>query len=145
MTAFRGPGALLGLQPSQNSSSGPPGELVYVHSCGLGPGPGVVWMGTQHLGAVTGPTLLARRRPLAARPRPRTTAPPLLGAAEASQMLLAGPAPVRPHTHGCGGNPFSAQTLENTREADDTMVAPDDDEVMADENDDEFAGACGVA
>lgn len=30
-------------------------------------------------------------------------------------------------------------TLENTREADDTMVAPDDDEVMADENDDEFA------
>ncbi|GIL60265.1 hypothetical protein Vafri_14895 [Volvox africanus] len=30
-------------------------------------------------------------------------------------------------------------TLENTREADDTMVDPTDEEVMADENDDEFA------
>ncbi|GLC42365.1 Ribosome production factor 1 [Pleodorina starrii] len=30
-------------------------------------------------------------------------------------------------------------TLENTREADDTMVDPNDEEVMADENDDEFA------
>ncbi|KAG2500317.1 hypothetical protein HYH03_001893 [Edaphochlamys debaryana] len=30
-------------------------------------------------------------------------------------------------------------TLDNTREADDTMVEPDDEEIMADENDDEFA------
>ncbi|EFJ47652.1 hypothetical protein VOLCADRAFT_42845, partial [Volvox carteri f. nagariensis] len=36
-------------------------------------------------------------------------------------------------------------TLENTREADDTMVDPEDAEVMADENDDEFAGVSHFA
>jgi hypothetical protein len=32
------------------------------------------------------------------------------------------------------------QTIENTREADVTMVAPGDEEVALDEADDEFAG-----
>ena len=32
------------------------------------------------------------------------------------------------------------QTIENTREADETMVQPDDEEVIADETLDEFAG-----
>lgn len=34
----------------------------------------------------------------------------------------------------------SPQTIENTREKDETMVAADDDEVVADEDQDEFAG-----
>jgi len=33
------------------------------------------------------------------------------------------------------------QTIENTREADVTMVQPDDEEVAAEEDQDEFAGA----
>ena len=32
------------------------------------------------------------------------------------------------------------QTIENTREKDETLVNPDDEEVLADELDDEFAG-----
>jgi hypothetical protein len=35
---------------------------------------------------------------------------------------------------------FVPQTLENTREADVTMVSPGDEEVALDEADDEFAG-----
>jgi hypothetical protein len=35
------------------------------------------------------------------------------------------------------------QTLENTREADVTMVAPGDEDVALDEADDEFAGEAG--
>ncbi len=35
------------------------------------------------------------------------------------------------------------QTLENTREKDVTMVQPDDEEVLADEEQDEFAGEVG--
>jgi hypothetical protein len=35
------------------------------------------------------------------------------------------------------------QTIENTREADETMVTPGDEEVALDEADDEFAGARG--
>lgn len=34
------------------------------------------------------------------------------------------------------------QTIENTREKDETLVNPDDEEVLADEADDEFAGQC---
>ncbi len=33
------------------------------------------------------------------------------------------------------------RTIENTREKDETMVQPDDEEVIADEQQDEFAGA----
>ena len=36
--------------------------------------------------------------------------------------------------------PLMTQTIENTREKDETMVAADDDEVVADEEQDEFAG-----
>lgn len=36
--------------------------------------------------------------------------------------------------------PSAPQTLENTREKDETMVAADDEEVAADEAQDEFAG-----
>ncbi len=32
------------------------------------------------------------------------------------------------------------QTIENTREKDEALVNPDDEEVLADEADDEFAG-----
>jgi hypothetical protein len=35
---------------------------------------------------------------------------------------------------------YILQTIENTREADVTMVAPGDEEVALDEADDEFAG-----
>jgi hypothetical protein len=40
----------------------------------------------------------------------------------------------------CPGFTTHSQTLENTREADVTLVAPGDEEVALDEADDEFAG-----
>ena len=41
---------------------------------------------------------------------------------------------------GIGTSAFFLQTIENTREKDETLVQPEDEEVIADEAEDEFAG-----
>lgn len=46
-----------------------------------------------------------------------------------------------PEVAANGADCFRQQTLENTREKDETMVRPDDEEIAADEATDEFSGA----
>ena len=50
------------------------------------------------------------------------------------------------HAHGSDLHPGGRllQTIENTREADVTMIAPEDAEVEADDAQDEFASACDL-